>query len=75
MLLIMLVLHELPCAVVLVPNELQSAVKWASSEDSQFAETGVCSGVVLSNIGVVSTYVVCRGENQDLFMEAIDQTR
>ena len=62
-------------AAVMLPPDILPAIRWSSSDSSEFSEYQYCTGCIVSDIGVVSTYFVNRNDSDDLFYDGIVQTR
>ena len=54
-------------AAILLPPEILTAIRWSSSDSSEFAKFQYCIGCIVSDIGMVSTYFVNQNASDDLF--------
>ena len=57
-------------AAILLPLNILPAIRWSTNESSDFAEFQYCTGCIVSDIGMVSTYFVNRNASDDLFSMA-----
>ena len=62
-------------AAILLPPEMLQAIRWSSSDSNHCAECQHCTGCIVSDIGMVSTYFVNQNASDDLFYDGIAQTR